>query len=73
MPRWVRPLLTIVFAVCLAYVFGKLWFEPEADQLHPELAIFIGALILVIVTAAVSAVLQRRRRKLGDEQSMLRL
>lgn len=73
MPRGLRPLLTAILAVCLLYIFGKLWFEPEAGELHPALAIFIGALLLLLVAAAVGAVLQGRRRKRGDDQSILRL
>ena len=72
MPRGVRALVTVVLAVCLLYVFGKLWLEPEAGQLRPALAIFIGALILLIAAAVVGAALQRRRKR-ADDKSTLRL
>lgn len=72
MPRGARPALTVVFFVCAAYAFFKLWFMPAAGGLHPALAISAGGLALLAVLLIIGAIL-RRRRKGGDDQSTLRL
>jgi len=72
MPPGVRLLLTSVFFICAAYLFLKLWLTPEAGQLHPELAISAGVLALLFIFAIVGALARRRRRR-GDDKSILRL
>jgi hypothetical protein len=72
MPRAMRPALTIVFFVCAAYVFLKLWFMPTAGGLHPALAISAGILALLAVLLIAGAIM-RRKRKGSDDKSTLRL
>jgi hypothetical protein len=72
MPRGLRPLLTLVFFAAAAYCFLKLWLTPQAGQLHPELAVAAGMLILLVALVFAGAI-ARRRRKRGDEKSTLRL
>ena len=72
MPRGVRPALTLVFFVCAAYVFFKLWFMPTAGGLHPALAI-AAAVLAVLAVLFVAGAVMRRKRKGGDDQSTLRL
>jgi hypothetical protein len=72
MPRAMRPALTLVFFVCAAYVFLKLWFMPTAGDLHPALAISATILALVGVLLIAGAIM-RRRRKGSDDKSTLRL
>lgn len=72
MPPAARLLFTSVLFVCGAYFFLRLWLTPEAGQLHPELAIAAIALALLFVFAMAGA-LVRRRRKHGDDKSILRL
>lgn len=67
-----RLLLTSVLFVCGAYFFFKLWLMPEAGQLHVALEIAAGVMIFLFISAIVGAVV-RRRRKRGDDQSILRL
>lgn len=72
MPPGARLLLTSVLFVCGAYFFLRLWLTPEAGQLHPQLAITAVALALLFVSAVIGIV-ARRRRKRGDDKSILRL
>jgi hypothetical protein len=72
MPRGLRPALTLVFFICAAYVFLKLWFTPTAGELHPALAIVAGILALVGTLLIVGAIM-RRKRKGSDDKSTLRL
>lgn len=72
LPRGARTVLTFVFFVCAAYFFVSLWLRPEAGQLHPALAVSAGVLALLFIFAVVGAVV-RRRRKRGDDKSILRL
>jgi hypothetical protein len=72
LPPGARLLLTFVFFVCCAYFLLKLWFMPEAGDLHPVLAIAAVVLILLFASAVIGAV-ARRRSKSSDEKSILRL
>jgi hypothetical protein len=72
MPTGVRTVLTFVFFICAAYFFVSLWLSPEAGQLRPELAVAAGVLALLFIFA-MAGTLMRRRRKRGDDKSILRL
>jgi len=72
LPRSLRLLASAVLFVIGIYVFVKLWTMPTGMDLHPALAVFGVALVLLLVAAIVNAI-SRRRRAHDDEKSTLRL
>lgn len=71
MPR-TRLLASVLLFAIGFYIFVKLWTMPTEGELHPALAIFGVALILLLVAAGAGSI-ARRRRKRHDEKSTLRL
>lgn len=72
LPRSVRFVASAVLFAIGIYVFAKLWALPTETDLHPALAIFGAALVLLLI-AAIVGVVSRRRRAREDENSTLRL
>jgi hypothetical protein len=72
LPCSVRSVASMVLFVIGVYVFVKLWTMPTGMDLHPALAVFGVALVLLLIAAIVNAV-SRRRRTRDDEKSTLRL
>lgn len=68
--RSVRLAIGILLVVILAYVFLSLWSDPGSQKLHVPLAIFGGAIVLLLIAAAVATRLRPRKR---DDKSVLRL
>lgn len=72
LPRSMRLAASAVLFVIGMYAFVKLWTIPTETDLHPALAIFGAALVLLLI-AAIVGVVSRRRRTREDENSTLRL
>lgn len=70
--RSMRLFASMVLFVIGIYVFVKLWTMPTGMDLHPALAVFGVALVLLLIAAIVNAV-SRRRRGRDDDKSTLRL
>lgn len=68
--RNIRLAIGILLVVILAYVFLSLWSDPGSQKLHGPLAIFGGAIVLLLIAAAVAKRLRPRKR---DDKSVLRL
>ena len=68
--RNVRLAIGILLLFILAYVFFRLWRDPSSQGLHGPLAIFGGAILLLLIAAAVAKRLRPRKR---DDKSVLRL
>lgn len=67
-----RLLFTSVLFLCGVYFFLKVWLMPEAGELHVALAIAAATMVLLFISAAIAPVVHRRRKG-GDDQSILRL
>lgn len=72
LPRSVRFVASVILFIIGVYVFVKLWAMPTGMDLHPALAVFGVALVLLVIAAIVNAV-SRKRRTRDDEKSTLRL
>jgi len=72
LPRSMRLAASVILFVIGIYAFVKLWTMPTGMDLHPALAVFGVALVLLLIAAIVNAI-SRRRRAHDDEKSTLRL
>lgn len=72
LPRSMRLVASAVLFLIGIYAFVKLWTIPTGMDLHPALAVFGIALVLLLIAAIVNVV-HRRHRAREDEKSTLRL
>lgn len=72
LPRSMRLVASVVLFLIGMYAFVKLWTIPTGTDLHPALAVFGVALVLLLVAAILSTAYRRHRAR-EDEKSTLRL
>ncbi len=67
-----RLIFTAALFACGAYFFIRVWLMPQAGELHVALVVAGAAMVLLFVSAIVSAS-RRKRAKRADDKSILRL